>query len=713
MQNNGRMTLYVADCVGNKANTVYQNRHIVCDVFSMTVGAKFDHVCAEYHGNHRSEKDFVAADCLPMDCDNDHSDNPADWKTPADVRVAFPGVRFWTATSRNHMKPKDGKAARPKHHYYFPIAPVTSADEYKSAKRRAWELFPAFDKNALDAARFFFGHKDVEVEYHDGTLTLTEFLQIPDHSPQPTLADESKVCPVGHILSGERNNHMSKFAGRVLKKYGVEDGKAYKAFLTESAKCSPALATAELGTIWQSALRFYHSQVKNSADYVPPTDYSTQNWRSQLSFKENGQLKPSTCNLELIMANDKRVINFGFNELSGQIEKTGKVPWATKSTVWGDRDDVQFKSWLVHNYTSWSEAIYNNTLLKTADDRAFHPVRNFLETLPKWDGVLRLDRLFVDYLGAPDTSYVHAVTRKIHVAGIARTYKPGIKFDTMCVLVGPQGIGKSMLISKMGGDWYTDGLKVTDIQDHKKAAEKLQGYFIIEVSELAGLKKVEVEMVKSFISCQNDNYREAYARRAIPHPRQCVFFGTSNSEDGFLRDITGNRRYWVLDTPGTGKHKPWDLKLGYIRQVWAEALFYYNQSESLLLPPELNKVAELAQRRAMEPDDRSGLVHDFLEVLLPPEDVWEQMECWQRHNHCHGANDPTQRIGTRRRDFVSNIEVWVECLGKRKEDIQPKDSYAIAAIMKQLPNWQKADKPVKIAGYGLQRGYKRLVVTEL
>jgi predicted P-loop ATPase len=213
---------------------------------------------------------------------------------------------------------------------------------------------------------------------------------------------------------------------------------------------------------------------------------------------------------------------------------------------------------------------------------------------------------------------------------------------------------------------------------------------------LAGLKKVEVETVKSFISCQNDNFREAYAKRATPHPRQCVFFGTTNNQDGFLRDPTGNRRFWVIDTPGGGTIKPWELTDEYISQVWAEACHYYRQSESLILPPELDAITEQAQRTAMEPDDRTGIVREFLELLLPPEKEWHELDGWRRHEYCRESAESPRRRGSRRRDFVPNIEIWVECLGKRREDILPKDSYAIASIMKQIFGWEKADKRVEL-----------------
>jgi hypothetical protein len=366
------------------------------------------------------------------------------------------------------MRSKDGKAPRPKHHYYFPIDSVTDAGEYAAMKRRLHSIVPVFDANALDAARFFFGAESPEVEFFDGNRNLTEFL---NQAVQPLAGKSENVIP-----QGGRNNHLSKFAGKVLKKYGDDDKRAYQAFMDEAAKCSPPLDNSELSAIWNSARGFLRKKVEQQPDYIPPAEFD---WQSKLLRNDKGKLLSSTGNLELIFANDTRVTAFAFNELSGHIEKTGKLPWAARGKAWSDCDDTQMKSWLAHNYTSWSEANFNNTLLKIADDRAFHPIRDYLSSLSAWDFILRSDRLLVDTLGAADTPYVHAVTRKMLVGAITRIFTPGAKFDYMCVLVGPQGVGKSTLIFRLGGDWYTDSLRISDMQDPKRAAEKLQGNFII------------------------------------------------------------------------------------------------------------------------------------------------------------------------------------------------------------------------------------------
>ncbi|WP_223144664.1 virulence-associated E family protein [Corynebacterium poyangense] len=167
----------------------------------------------------------------------------------------------------------------------------------------------------------------------------------------------------------------------------------------------------------------------------------------------------------------------------------------------------------------------------------------------------RVDTLLVDYLGAEDSAYTRAVTRKTLCAAVKRVWEPGSKFDSMLVLNGPQGIGKSTLIAKLAGQWFSDSLNLSDTKD-KTAAEKLQSYWILEVGELAGLRKTEVETLRSFLSRQNVIYRAALGRRATPHPRQCMFFSTTNAESGYLRDTTGNRRFWPVITPGTGTKHP-------------------------------------------------------------------------------------------------------------------------------------------------------------
>jgi hypothetical protein len=308
-------TVCVAECRGNKSNTVYPQRVHVTDLHTLQLVCELDHVCAEYKGGHRSEKDFIFADCLPMDCDNAPSNDKApdlpseQWKTPADVQAVFPGVRFCSVTSRNHMKPKDGKPERPRHHYYFPINAITDAKEYAAMKRKMREIFPSFDENALDAARFFFGNEQPEVEFFDGEINLTEFMNsLPDGKPeavQPLAGLQKKSDPTSKptegmppltglqkksdpnpklgegtppksrknvIHEGERNSTLSRRAGQLLKRYGDTDD-TRRRYNEVCERCDPRLDVSEENTIYLSAQRFFHTVIEQSPTYKPADLY--------------------------------------------------------------------------------------------------------------------------------------------------------------------------------------------------------------------------------------------------------------------------------------------------------------------------------------------------------------------------------------------------------------------------------------------------------
>ena len=190
------------------------------------------------------------------------------------------------------------------------------------------------------------------------------------------------------------------------------------------------------------------------------------------------------------------------------------------------------------------------------------------------------------------------------------------------------------------------------------------------------------------------------------HPRQCVFFGTTNSENGYLRDITGNRRYWNIKVSGNSKYKPWQMTADVVQQIWAEAAVHAKAGEKLYLPVELEEYAKTEQREAMEQDDREGLVAEYLSMLLP--DGWENMDLHERRDYIREPNDPTRPMPRHERKEVSNIEIWCECFGKPKEDMKPIDSYAISAIMTRLEGWSRPEARCHIPIYGRQRIYRKI-----
>lgn len=431
------------------------------------------------------------------------------------------------------------------------------------------------------------------------------------------------------------------------------------------------------------------------------TDFSDEeHWQHQLELEKSGAVKNTLRNLTLILENDPKLQGIVFNQLSDGMEIKGGVPWPHPSRFWRDADDAQLISYIDTHYGTFSARNYDIAVTKVADDRSYHPIREFINSLPAWDGVCRVDTLLVDYLGAVDNAYVRAVTRKTLCAAISRVLTPGVKFDSMLVLNGPQGAGKSTLIAKLGGEWFSDSLSLSDTKD-KTAAEKLQGYWILEIGELAGLKKAEVETLRSFLSRQNDIYRASFGRRATPHLRQCVFFGTTNAEKGYLRDTTGNRRFWPVKTPGGGKRQSWQLTQDEVVQIWAETLTYVKAGEKLYLDAGLEKLAKDEQREAMESDEREGLVRDFLDMLLPED--WDQMDLYERRSYINGTDfGEGNKVGVRKREAVSNMEIWCECFGKERANLRRSDGNEISAIMAGIGDWSGLVKKERIPLYGPQ-----------
>ncbi|WP_322354507.1 virulence-associated E family protein [Dehalococcoides sp.] len=426
-------------------------------------------------------------------------------------------------------------------------------------------------------------------------------------------------------------------------------------------------------------------------------------WQKHLEYEPRStMLKNSLHNITLILQHDPNLKALVFNQQLDGMEIKGSVPWKHPSKYWRDADDAQLISYVDSNYGTFSQRNYQIAVAKVTDDRSYHPIREFLDALPEWDKSPRVDMLLINYLGAEDNAYVRAVTRKTLCAAISRVLHPGCKFDSMLVLNGPQGVGKSTLISKLAGEWFSDSLNLSDTKD-KTAAEKLQGYWILEIGELAGLRKAEVETLRSFLSRQNDIYRAAFGKRAIPHLRQCIFFGTTNADSGYLRDTTGNRRFWPVKTPGDGRKHSWELSTEDTQQIWAEALEYVNAGEKLYLDASMEQLAKAEQREALESDEREGLVREYLDTLLP--DDWEQMDLFERRNFISGTElGGIGRIGTNQRQSVCNMEIWCECFGKNRSDLKRTDSNELSAILIKL-DWERLPKKDRTTLYGPQYSF--------
>lgn len=438
-----------------------------------------------------------------------------------------------------------------------------------------------------------------------------------------------------------------------------------------------------------------------AGDFAEPIEANGTDWREKLKVTEKGALAQTIENAVIILRHDPSLKDsLAYNEMDHNIVSLKSLPWREirGASQWVDTDDAALRFYMERLYGMTGKDRIFDAVNVVAQERSFHPVRDYLSGC-EWDGVPRVDTLLIDYLGAEDNAYTRAVTRKTLVAAVARIYKPGCKFDYMLTLRGRQGLGKSALIAKLGGPWFSDTF--TTMQG-KDAYEQVQGVWIMEVGELAGMRKAEAETIKLYISKQVDRFRPAYGRRLQEFPRQCVFIGTTN-ETQFLRDTTGNRRFWVVDTPNNPTHDMWDeLTSETIKQIWAEAVELYNAGEKLYLPKNLEKMAREVQESYEEENPRAGIVAEYLEKLLPTN--WGEMDSYTRRAWLEAGSEQ----GTVKRTTVCTLEIWVEALGGNPDRIDRYSAKEIRDIMAGLPEWahQGNSRPY-FKNYGRQRYYAR------
>lgn len=436
-------------------------------------------------------------------------------------------------------------------------------------------------------------------------------------------------------------------------------------------------------------------------------EFPAAGWQDRLDLDRQGRVKDTLTNIASIIRYDESLQGIVYNEFKDTIDVAGGLPWKQVKPGWNDSDLANAKVYFERVYGIWSPAKFKDALLAVVSaDRLRHPIKEYFSTLV-WDGKQRIDTLLIDYFGAEDSPYVRAVIRKTLCAAVARIYEPGVKFDSILVLNGPQGMGKSTFFSILGREWFSDSLSIADMRD-KTAAEKLQGYWILEISEMNGIKKTDVETVKSFVTRQDDKFRQSYGVNVESHPRTCVIVGSTNSESGFLRDVTGNRRFWPVHTPGTGKYRPWEVKDA--DQIWAEAIHLYKEGEELFLKGTEAQEAYKMQQAAMESDDREGIVADYLDRLLP--DNWSGMDIYQRRAFLGGGEFETSGItGTQKRGRVCVMEIWCECFGKERQNLKKADSYEIEGILNKIGGWMKYDAnttgKTKVPLYGVQKTFVR------
>lgn len=437
------------------------------------------------------------------------------------------------------------------------------------------------------------------------------------------------------------------------------------------------------------------------------TDEVDTNWLGELDVDGKGNIKATADNIRLVFENDPALKGvFAKNKFENREVALRNLPWRSitpRTQYLTDTDDAGVRAYFETVYSITGVQKIKDGLDLTVSKNAFHPIIDYLQGL-QWDGVKRLDTLLIDYLGAEDCEYTRAVTRKTLVAAVARVMSPGCKFDYVLTIVGKQGIGKSTIIKKLGKQWYSDSFGTVQ---GKEAFEQIQGVWLLEMGELAGLKKAEMETIKHFISKQEDRYRVAYGRRTENFPRQCVFFGTTNDKE-FLRDPTGNRRFWPVNTLEREPSKSVfdDLTDSEIDQIWAEAVTLYRSGEPLHLSKELEEQAALKQKEHSETDERTGIIQRYLDMPLP--EGWEDMDIHARRMYIRG--DELSERGTVQRERVCVAEIWCELFGREQADLNRFQSQEVVKILRSLEGWDTAKGgkgTIRHKLYGTQKYYVR------
>lgn len=442
-----------------------------------------------------------------------------------------------------------------------------------------------------------------------------------------------------------------------------------------------------------------------SSEEAEPSEGVSLDWMKKLERTEDGRAKSTIENIRLILTHHPSLADkIAFDEFSNRWLLLGAVPW-DKSKVqrpMTDTDDACIRHFLEKGYGITGKERTYDAVAIVATEHQFNAVKSYLDGL-EWDGVPRVDTLWIDYFGAEDSAYIRAVCRKFLCAAVARVYQPGVKFDNMPVFSGPQGCGKSTFLAKLGRQWHTDSL--TSFEG-KEAAEVIQGSWLIEVGELNAMNRSEINAVKQFLSRTEDNFRAAYGRRTGRYPRRCVFVGTTNDAE-YLRDQTGNRRFWPVDLdPDRASKCPFvDFTAEEVGQVWAEAKHLWKKGEALYLPRELAEAAKEAQDAHMEFNPKEGIIADFVAKPVPAH--WLQKDIQARRLYWAEVEQGRADFFVEPRDRICALEVWCECFGREPRDFERRHSAEINAILAKLPDWKRYSGTLKFGkSYGDQRGFK-------
>lgn len=476
------------------------------------------------------------------------------------------------------------------------------------------------------------------------------------------------------------------------------------------AMCEIAVRDEQVATLLNQerylAAREDFAATSIATDPAPVEAQTDVAWMNRLDTSaQTGAIARTIKNIVTVLEFDPGLQGkIAYDEFSNRGLVLGSLPWdkADQRRGWADADDAALREYLERVYGLTGKDKIFDAITVVGHRQAFNDVKQYLDNL-QWDGLKRLDTVFIDYFGAADDVYTRAVARKFFAAAVARVYQPGIKFDNMPILSGPQGCGKSTFLARMGRSWYTDSLTTFEGKD---AAEMVQGMWIVEIGELSAMSRSETNSVKQFLSRIDDVYRAAYGRRTDRYPRRCVFCGTTNDAE-FLKDKTGNRRFWPIDLhpEQATKNIFKALTPDECDQLWAEAVVAWRLGERLYLIDKEEEIAKEQQDSHRESNAKEGLIREWLEQDLPPN--WDAYNLQARR--IWWADKQGRELGALTpRDRVCALEIWCECFGSDAKFFQRKDAIEINGILETMSDWKRTKSGVRYgADYGYQRGFER------
>lgn len=520
------------------------------------------------------------------------------------------------------------------------------------------------------------------------------------------LYDDGKFLYSHHATDPCGGRLVNAFDLVRLHKFADKDDEAQMGTPTNrlpsySAMCEFAVGLSDVAGLM--AQERYESAAKDFEGVGPDNSDDPANWMALLETSaQTGAVKGTINNVLIILEHDPMLKGrFALNQFANRGEVLGVLPWdqRTKRRLWDDNDNQGLYWYLEKVYKITGNGKIDGALSLHSNRFAFNEIQDYLGGLKgKWDGVPRLDTLFIDYLGAKDTAYNRTVTRKAFVAAVARAMTPGCKYDNMVILTGPQGLGKSTLLDKMSRGWFNDSIRTFE---GKEASELLQGVWMVEIAELDAFRRTDIARIKQFLSLRVDRYRAAYGRHVKELPRCCVFFGTCN-ETEYLQDPTGNRRFWPIDTGEQQITKSvWRDLDSEIDQLWAEAVMRWQAGEPLYLSGTIEDAAKEKQEEHREASSREGVVREFIDRQIP--DDWSKWPLDKRRMFWGGCVQGNVNLVPR--DRVCALEIWCEAFGGAIKDMKNADTRELNAIITAVKGWKKSPGTLHFGPYGTQRGF--------